>query len=184
MDAPFRWWIAGGWALDLFLGTETRPHSDVDVAVFRDEQDQVYGYLPNWTFEYVQAGTRHRWSRTERLELPVHEIWARRRGSEAWQLEFVLNESHGSNWLFRRDPRIRLPLAQLEALRAEPLPFLPPEIVLLYKSNRLDAKSEQDFAAVAPSLTPDSSTWLRGALAVTDPAHPWIEKLPLAATRG
>ena len=25
------WWIAGGWALDLFLGIQTREHEDIDV---------------------------------------------------------------------------------------------------------------------------------------------------------
>ena len=29
------WWVAGGWALDLFLGRMTRPHHDVDVAILR-----------------------------------------------------------------------------------------------------------------------------------------------------
>jgi hypothetical protein len=26
---PVYWWIAGGWALDLFLGETTRPHADI-----------------------------------------------------------------------------------------------------------------------------------------------------------
>lgn len=29
MPAP--WWIAGGWALDLFVGRTTRAHEDMDV---------------------------------------------------------------------------------------------------------------------------------------------------------
>jgi Aminoglycoside-2''-adenylyltransferase len=35
MDA--RWWIAGGWALDLHLGRQTRPHHDIDVLVLRED---------------------------------------------------------------------------------------------------------------------------------------------------
>jgi hypothetical protein len=27
------WGIAGGWALDIFLGVESRPHADVDVSI-------------------------------------------------------------------------------------------------------------------------------------------------------
>jgi len=30
-DAPFRWWIAGGWAIDLFLRRTTRPHADIEI---------------------------------------------------------------------------------------------------------------------------------------------------------
>jgi hypothetical protein len=29
------WWVAGGWALDLWLGRRTRDHEDLDVAVLR-----------------------------------------------------------------------------------------------------------------------------------------------------
>jgi hypothetical protein len=28
---PVPWWIAGGWALDLFVGRTTRAHEDMDV---------------------------------------------------------------------------------------------------------------------------------------------------------
>ena len=31
-----RWWIAGGWAIDLFGGSEPRPHKDVDMGTERD----------------------------------------------------------------------------------------------------------------------------------------------------
>lgn len=36
--APFPWWISGGWALDLFLGRQTRPHFDIDIAMPRSCQ--------------------------------------------------------------------------------------------------------------------------------------------------
>ncbi|WP_197205616.1 nucleotidyltransferase domain-containing protein [Cytobacillus firmus] len=32
---PIRWWIAGGWALDLFLEKTTRVHSDIDTVILR-----------------------------------------------------------------------------------------------------------------------------------------------------
>jgi hypothetical protein len=34
LDAP--WWIAGGWSLDLFLGTQLRPHKYLDPGHERD----------------------------------------------------------------------------------------------------------------------------------------------------
>jgi hypothetical protein len=27
------WYVAGGWAIDLHLGTQTRPHEDLEIAV-------------------------------------------------------------------------------------------------------------------------------------------------------
>jgi hypothetical protein len=41
-SAPFQWWIAGGWALDLFIGEQTRPHFDTDVAIV------PAGLVNNW----------------------------------------------------------------------------------------------------------------------------------------
>jgi hypothetical protein len=40
---PFsgHWWIAGGWAVDLFLGEQTRVHDDVDVAVLRRDEHEL-----------------------------------------------------------------------------------------------------------------------------------------------
>src|SRR5438874_1630364 len=32
------WLVAGGWALDLYVGRSTRRHNDVDLAIFREDQ--------------------------------------------------------------------------------------------------------------------------------------------------
>ncbi len=42
------WWVAGGWALDLWLGRETRVHQDVDLAILRGDQHKLYDTLPDW----------------------------------------------------------------------------------------------------------------------------------------
>src|SRR5262245_287014 len=37
------WWaIAGGWAIDLWLGRQTREHHDVEVVVLRDDQVRIH----------------------------------------------------------------------------------------------------------------------------------------------
>ena len=176
--APFRWWIAGGWALDLFLGQQTREHSDVDIAVFRDDQDLVRNHLPRWTFEYVDTGSHERipWRDDFRINVPIHEIWAQSAGSHS-QLEFLLNERDATDWIFRRDKRARLPLSHLDALQSSGVPFLPPEIVLLFKSNRLNPKNMADLAAVNPTFGSDSRAWLAAAIALTNSSHPWIASL-------
>lgn len=56
--APFQWWIAGGWALDLFAGEEARPHFDTDVAIARHDQIIAREYLREWDFQYAVPGTR------------------------------------------------------------------------------------------------------------------------------
>ena len=35
------WWVAGGWAIDLLLGRQTREHGDLDLLVLRRDQAPV-----------------------------------------------------------------------------------------------------------------------------------------------
>ena len=177
-DAPFRWRLAGGWALDVFLGRQTRPHSDVDVAILRTDQERLVQILDGWEFSYddIRSGTRHVWFEGHLLSLPIHELWARQRGSAAWQLEFLLNEADHTDWIFRRDRSVRLPLGDLNATR-KGLPFLPPAVVLLYKSNNLTDKNQRDFEVAFPNMDRAARRWLRLALTRTDPNHPWLSVL-------
>jgi aminoglycoside-2''-adenylyltransferase len=164
-DAP--WWIAGGWALDLFLDAETRPHGDVDVAVLRD-----------WDLRYVtEDRTLAPWDE-QPLRLPVHAVWARRSldPSAPWTFEVLLNEHRGDRWVYRRDPAISLPLSELGG-RREGIPLLRPEVVLLYKSKHPTLTDERDFDAVEPHLTTPARSWLREALSRSAPRHAWLQRL-------
>jgi hypothetical protein len=50
------WWIAGGWALDLFLEKSTRLHSDLDIGVFRRDIATVIASLAGWAATKSSAG--------------------------------------------------------------------------------------------------------------------------------
>src|SRR5436309_9760576 len=53
---PRPWYIAGGWAIDIFLGRETREHDDIDVSVLRNDQAKLRTHLAAWAFEQVVDG--------------------------------------------------------------------------------------------------------------------------------
>ncbi|MDP6778940.1 MAG: hypothetical protein QGI83_19460, partial [Candidatus Latescibacteria bacterium] len=44
-DIDLPWWIAGGWAIDLFLERQTRDHGDTDILIRREDQLDVQAYL-------------------------------------------------------------------------------------------------------------------------------------------
>lgn len=48
--------VAGGWAVDLFLGKVTREHGDVDIAIFRDDQRAVHDHFRGWQVRKVVRG--------------------------------------------------------------------------------------------------------------------------------
>jgi len=91
---PRPWYIAGGWAIDLFLGRETREHDDIDVTIFRNDQAELRTHLAAWAFEKVVDGQRLPWADGEWLGLPVHEVHAT--SETRARVEFLLNEWSGA----------------------------------------------------------------------------------------
>jgi hypothetical protein len=170
------WWICGGWALDLFLNSQTRRHDDLDVAVLRRDQADLYRYLRDWDLRYATPGhTLERWH-GERLELPIHGIWAGRCRDNRWTCEFLLSEERDGAWVYGRNSAVTLRLDQLGA-EQDGIPFFRPEVVLLYKSSEPSPKNDTDFATVRPHLSAAGQEWLRRALAVCDRRHPWLPRL-------
>jgi hypothetical protein len=177
------WAVAGGWAIDLALGRVTRRHADVDIAVFRSDQEELRASLSGWHFDIVVEGTILPWASGKLLRLPVHEVHARPLDATAGPaLELLLNERDGSDWVYRRDSAIRLPLAR--AIRHGPggLLVLAPEVVLLYKSKTPRPTDEQDFRAALPHLDVPARAWLRAALLRASAEHPWAAALRGART--
>jgi len=88
------WYVAGGWALDLFLGRVTRKHHDIDVAIFREDQIRLRDHLAGWQFQKVVKRRSHMlesWDEREWLSLPVHEVHARGPGGDPEVENFSTN---------------------------------------------------------------------------------------------
>ncbi len=178
--APFPWWIAGGWGLDLFLGEQTRPHEDVDVLTLRRDQVALQTHLSGWDLHAADppgTGSLRPWKPGELLELPIHELWCREHNDDPWQLEVVLADTDNGNWVFRRQTAVTRPLHAFGGTTHDEIPFVAPEILLLFKAKNVRAKDEQDFAATVPRLMPESREWLRQAITGSHPDHPWLGRL-------
>lgn len=181
---PGWWCVCGGWAVDLHLGRLTREHEDIEIAVLRREQYLLREYLIGWQPQYVIPGQAGRiaWQ-GEELEPPIHELHTRPPQRDLTHLELLLNEDNGDEWLYRRDERVRMPLARSVHTSPDGVRYLAPEIVLLYKSKYATAgddraaREEQDFASLIPTLDEPQRDWLRRALELTSPGHPWSARL-------
>jgi len=174
---PCPWWVAGGWAVDLYLGRETRPHEDLEIAILRRDQFIVRNGLAGWAFSKVRAGRLDPWPEGEWLVSPIHEVHALRSEGHPRSFEILLNESQGDVWTFRRDRRVARPVAEIGSMSDLGVPFLRPEIVLLFKAKRPRPRDEEDFRLLSGTLSQKSREWLRGALAIVHPGHPWIGHL-------
>jgi hypothetical protein len=186
----FPWWIAGGWAIDLFLGRQTRSHDDTDVLVLRDDQLELQEYLTDrgWDLHKTQQPGLKPWPPGEFQNRPVNDIWCRRAPHLPWALQIMLLDTDGGRWVFRRDPSIGGPIESLGLRTSTGVPYLRPEIQLLYYA-KLDspAKNQADFDHAVPELSGEARVWLLGCLEKMFPqGHVWIPNLrrEMAQPRG
>lgn len=93
-----------------------------------------------------------------------------------WTFEVLLNEHRADHWVYRRDAAVSCALEELGGERGG-IPFLRPEVVLLFKSKDPTPTDEKDFEAVRPHLSESGASWLRRALTLTAPRHRWLERL-------
>ena len=169
------WFIAGGWAIDVFIGQETREHADIEIGMFRHDQMDLQHYLNQWRFEKVIKGTLHPWKQ-EFLQLPIHELHATNTLG-GYKLEILLNEKENGLWKFRRCPEITRPLNAVWSTSHLGIPYLNPEIVLLYKAKNTRSKDHQDFLNVKDFLHQEQKAWLREAIQLHEPEHIWLKDL-------
>ncbi|MCP3029278.1 nucleotidyltransferase domain-containing protein [Halobacillus sp. A5] len=169
-----KWFVAGGWAVDLHIGEETREHEDIEVAVFREELPELSDWLNGWTTYIVDHSRLVEGKVDKSLDEHIHEIHAHR---EETKLEVLLNEKSRDRFKFRRDPEVTFPLNRMNLRSEHGVPYLNPEIVLLYKAKNTKEKDEQDFQSVFPFLNEQQKEWLKQALIIHQPEHPWLEKL-------
>ncbi len=155
--------ICGGWAIDLFLGKVTREHKDIDLFIWRKDQlyAQRYFLRRGWKLQVAYGGELRKWEKDDFLELPKHGIWCKHETHQPDFVELLLNDCNETHFLFRRDKSIRLPLEQVILQSDSGIPYLAPEIVLLYKSNNTEDEGNQhDFEVCFPELAKNQQQWL------------------------
>lgn len=172
------WWIAGGWAIDLWLGRQTRDHVDLDIATLRMNQRIFWRRLDGWDLHLGTApNVVEPWPTPGTVPHPFHAVWCRQTPTSPWAFEMLLNDSNGTDWLFRRDHNVHLPLAQIGGITADGIPSLVPEVVLLYKAKNHRESDERDFESALPALSSGQKSWLLRALDAVHPGHAWSARL-------
>jgi hypothetical protein len=175
--APFRWWVCGGWSLEL-ADQPRREHDDVEVGVPRADLARVREWLADFNLWDVHAGALVYLK--PGLDIPDdHEqLWVRRDGYSPWLMDLMLTPVEGDTWFYKRDRRISRPFGDAIWFGADGIPRQRPEIGLLFKARRRAARDEDDFAAVVPTLSAENRAWLREAITLTEPpGNPWIARL-------
>jgi hypothetical protein len=179
------WWVAGGQAIDLFLGWETRKHNDLDLEMFRSDRDVLFDVFAGWDFYTVSEGAFSKWERGAQIAPPVFGIWGRPTPNDPWAVEIMLadgdmTDGAATTWRFRRDNEISLPRSLLTATSQTGIRYCTPEVQLLYKSKQSRPKDDVDMVRCLHRMTSSQRTWLADAIRRGDPVHSWIRLLESA----
>jgi hypothetical protein len=173
------WAVAGGWALDLWLGKQTREHEDIEITV------------PALFFPEVQARLEARGLKLfsnvngEVVALQPGEArgpegfqtWVTDPAAQAWILDIFREPGDAETWIYRRTGELSAPRTWASGRTAAGIPYVAPQVVLLFKAKPMRDKDLADFARIAPMLPPDDRAWLAASLSLIQPGHPWIERL-------
>jgi GNAT superfamily N-acetyltransferase len=169
--APFRWWLTGGIALELFACRSWRQHEDLDVGICRGDAPRIHDWLRDFELFVAACGRLRTWS-GEPLsdQQSENNVWVKRTASGPFVFDIAIGAGDAGEWVYRRDPRIRRPWEETLLRTADGVPYLAPEIQLLFKSKGLRAKDTRDADVVIPLLESDRRAWLRSHLPAE---HPW-----------
>jgi hypothetical protein len=175
LDAP--WCVAAGWAIDLFVGYERREHEDFEIAVPADAFPSVGALLNDLAFYAVGDGEVTAFAEDPERVAETHQTWGLDRAAFEWRIDVFREPSAGGEWICRRDDRIRLPYDELIERTDDGIPYVRPEVALLFKAKSARPKDDGDLNDALPLLTSSRRALLHDWIALVHPGHAWLERL-------
>jgi hypothetical protein len=180
------WSLCGGWAVDAWVGHQTREHEDVDIAVFGEDQRAIFDQLRGWKLiahDTLVAGDSSEVWNGRPLELPAH---IHGDSHDGFNLEVFPNERSKGDWVLSREPFLTVPVARCVEQSDWGLPTLVPELLLYFKATEYFGEEgydrphdELDFFTLLDRLTESPRLWLWDAVSLVHPSHPWLDRFSI-----
>jgi hypothetical protein len=144
------YWIIGGWAIDLAAGRVTRDHGDVDVMMLERDKHALWSDLTGVDVQPAGAlGPGRLILHSGKLPLPT---------------EVFLSRADGTSLVYRRGTH-SVTREQADVTRyRDGIPYLAPEVVLLFKARSTAAKDQHDTETALPLLDAGQRSWLHDTL--------------------
>lgn len=130
------WCVAAGWALDLFRGRQTREHGDIEIAIPAAHFPEVRDRFPGYLFDAVGSG-RIWQNAAPNVLAATHQTWLRDPATGNYLLDVFREPHDGDTWICRHDETIRIPYRDIIHHTHDGIPYLTPELVLLFKAKRM-----------------------------------------------
>lgn len=197
----FSYAICGGFALDLFLGYESRTHGDIDILAFWEDRETIITFMQSkgyCVFEMLGGGKVHRITEIRMQEKLRKNIFCCTEDCELVRLyeteekdvywfdfqhtglsklnyiEFLFNEKTENEFVYVRDNRIKRKL-ESAILQKDGIPYLSPELCLVFKSTDIEREGyQQDFELTVERLNGEQRIWFEKAMEMLYPeGHKW-----------
>jgi GNAT superfamily N-acetyltransferase len=168
------WYVAGGWAVDLWLGRQTREHEDIEIAIDRTDLPAWRSELAGFALYDAGRGRRRRLGPGDEPDPRHHQVWLCDPAVRMWRMDTFLEERPDGWWTCHWLPLVRHPMPLAVARTASGIPYLRPEFVLLAKAKHRRPKDEADLRVLLPTLDSDARDRLRAGLIAADEGHPWL----------
>lgn len=171
------WCVTGGWALDLFLGQQTRDHADLEFATLSSDIPKARKALAELEFFAARNGELSFLERDTDVPDDIWQLWGADFKSQVWRVDMMIERGTTDRWVYKRNSAISQPRDQAIYLNDQGIPFLAPANVLLFKAEHIRKKDQQDFDRVLPHLRPHEKVLLHRWIVSEYVEHPWLEQL-------
>jgi hypothetical protein len=131
-------------------------------------------------YEFFVAGREGFWpvDSAGAAYFEYQQTMARDPSTGMWHVDVMRIPDDGANWICSLDRNIHRPYAEAVAHTSDGIPYLRPELVLLFKGLQTRPKDQADFETTAPLMSTAARSWLAQAIAKTKgESHPWIGAL-------
>ncbi|MFZ5353142.1 MAG: hypothetical protein ACOZCL_10530 [Bacillota bacterium] len=202
-DGNFDYAFCGGYAIELFLDREIRAHGDIDISVYWNDRDKIILYMKSlgWDiYEMCGNGVVHKINDINNQLRIKRNIFCKKSDCELVKLspcsqedmyylefdhsgqtrlnflEFLFNDRTKIDFLYARNKSLTRSLSRAVLTRIG-IPYLAPELVLLYKSTDIERDGYQlDYDEVICAMDSEQKQWLLNALITMYPTgHPWAD---------
>ncbi|WP_111474438.1 nucleotidyltransferase domain-containing protein [Methylobacterium sp. XJLW] len=171
------WYVAGGWALDIWHGKRTRVHEDLEFAVLRHDADHFRNILHELDFFTAKDGEIEYLSPTVPVPSDVWQVWGADKRRGVWRVDLMIEQGTPNLWVYKRNETIKMARSDAVRVSEEGIPYLAPEIVVLFKAKHCRDKDQADFELCLPKFSAGEKEKLVIWLNNLHPNHEWLTPL-------
>ncbi|MCJ2048054.1 amino acid transporter [Methylobacterium sp. J-078] len=179
-DVILPWYVAGGWALDIWHDEQTREHEDLEFVVLRNDVNPFRATLHDLDFFTVKDGAIEYLPPSADLPSDVWQLWGADMRHGCWRVDLMIEQGTPDLWVYKHDQTISMARPDAVRVSKADIPYLAPANVMLFKARHCRIKDQIDFKVCLPKFSSKEKEQLILWLDELHPEHEWITNLQIS----